>query len=212
MAGYERKFMEIMKNKLLNYSHMQLCLIALLWCLKATAQVKDSSYYSVPIYPIQYASDLKLQGDDIYCSGVTYETKLRDGFSTYAYLQKFNKTLQLVWSLKFDSTKKSTVTGISFGKKKIFALVQHGENTAYSSDTFLMLYTISPEGKVLDKTFISPCFGYPSGMVVEKKQLWFAYAGSNSIYYSGSTSIRTILVQYYLAGFGSFGHICAGRI
>ena len=49
---------------------------------------------------IQYVEDVEWYGDEIYCSGYTFNTKINDGNATDAYLIRYDKNLSPLF-LKF---------------------------------------------------------------------------------------------------------------
>ena len=49
---------------------------------------------------IQYVEDIEWYGDEIYCSGYTFNTKINDGNATDAYLIRYNKNLSSVFKEK----------------------------------------------------------------------------------------------------------------
>lgn len=152
----------------------------------------------INLEPIDYVEDIKIDNNNFFVAGYTFKVQNYDGYSTNCFLNKFDKNLNLLWSLKLSFTNKSEIYKFEIFNNQIYALVQHGKNTNTTTDTNLYLYIISMKGKVIEKKNIGKCYSLPTNIVIENNKLWFAYSEPSSIYYNSSNIFKPILVEYNL--------------
>jgi len=151
---------------------------------------------NIPLGAIEYVEDMKVVGGDIFVAGYTFKVDKPDGYSTKSLLNRYDKNLKLVWSLVINTTNKSEINKIEIIGNKIYALTTHGKNTNKTSETFLMLYIISLEGKILDQTNFGRSFTKPSNIIQQGAKLHFSYSQPEGISYSDLGAVRPVLVEY----------------
>ena len=152
----------------------------------------------ITINSVEYIEDIKIDHNNFYVAGFTFKVSKPDGYSTNSLLGKYDKNLKLLWNLKLNLTSISEINKLEVYDNKIYALVKHGKNTNTTTETYMNLYVISMNGKIIEKIKIGNCYSNPTNIIIEKNKLWFAYPESSSKYYSTSNIIKTILVEYDL--------------
>lgn len=150
--------------------------------------------------PEEYVEDIKMYSSNFYVAGSKMSKILNsDGYSRNSFLNKYDKNLKLLWNTKLNlKDESSIVRKLEVFNNKIYALVQHGEETNSTTDTSINLYIISMDGKVIEKTKVGNCYSSPTNILIEKNKLWFAYSEPSSINNSPSNIIKPVLVEYDL--------------
>ena len=141
----------------------------------------------------QYIEDLKLYDDKIFCAGYTFRTSTDDGYSTDAYLVEYDtKTLKPKWSLKFDKYHSNKINSILRFEDKIYVLATQGYTTRNINERKLRisLIIINTKGEIEETVDIGPSFylgdSGVSNLVLQGKDLYFAYQKPNSSGFSGN--------------------------
>lgn len=143
---------------------------------------------------MQYVEDVDWVGDDIYCAGYTFKTKLNDGNSSDAYLTNYDSALKPKWSLKISDEPSNKINSILRHNDKIYALVTLGKVDGKGQDVSMNLLTISLDGVLEDKISFGRSFYSPSNMVVRGSNLIFGYSSSKGTSYVSEN--RSEVISY----------------
>ena len=136
---------------------------------------------------IQYVEDIEWYGDEIYCSGYTFNTKINDGNATDAYLIRYDKNLSPLWTLKISEEHTNIVYSFKRHKNKIYALVTQGNVKPLEQDVFISLFIISLDGKIEDRVNLGKTFHSPSNIEFVGDDLIFGNKVSDGVRYSSSS-------------------------
>lgn len=146
----------------------------------------------------EHVYQIVLNDQFIFCLGYSYK---EDGTGTYTRLNKYNDDLDLIWSLKIDSTHQNTFINIGILNNQIYLHGTHGEviKNPYQRTLYQYFYTIDLNGVIKDKTQIgqSNFFGTNANIIKNDNFLWLAYSEANSTNLS-SDSLTSIITSINL--------------
>lgn len=147
---------------------------------------------------IQYSSEIKVYNEDTYVSGKTYDFPGGDGNSTISYLKKFDKNLNLIWSLKIDSSEVSQIQKFNFFDNQLYALVIHGKSSLDLNEKSIYLYRISLTGEILEKTKIGRSNLRCTNLIKVKNKIWFSYSEyiTTSKVLTWPYIIKSVIIEY----------------
>jgi hypothetical protein len=176
--------------KLLSACFLILCFTSLCFGQKNILKAKFEN--------IEHLEDVKMYGDDIYCSGFSFKTIINDGNACDGYLVNYDKlTLKPKWSIKISDEPTNKVNSIIRLNDKIYALVTRGKELPSSQDVYLSLFVIKLNGEIEEKINFGPSFTSPSNIEIEGNNLCFGYQLGTNITYSNN-DLRSVIVKYNL--------------
>ncbi|WP_298157074.1 hypothetical protein [Flavobacterium sp.] len=153
-----------------------------------------SSYFD----NIGYVDDLKMYGEEIYCSGYSFDTTIDDGNASDAYLVKYDKnTLKPQWTLKVSDEPSNRINAVIKMKDRIYALVTQGTIQINSEDIYLSLFTITLNGEIEQRQRIGASVLNPSNFTSDGDNLFFGYQTKTATTYGGQ-DVRSVIVKYNL--------------
>lgn len=138
---------------------------------------------------IQYVEDVKVFDDFTYCLGYSYK---KDGYGNYSRLNKYDKKFNLVWSIKIDSTSKNQFDKIGFFENKIFISGVHGVSTNRELNVSRFLYSISMNGKILEKIKLGKSVIPSTNLEYYNNSIWIGYTEPENIEYGKGASICVV--------------------
>lgn len=157
--------------------------------------VSDDNSKTISFKDIQYVEDVKVFDGFTYCVGYSFK---KDGYGNYSRLNKYDKKLNLVWSLKIDSTAKNQFDKIGIFENKIFISGVHGVSTNRELNVSRFLYSISMNGKVLEKVNLGRSVIPSTNLEYYNNSIWIGYTEPENIEYGKGTNI-CVVASYNLS-------------
>ncbi|MFL9832584.1 hypothetical protein [Chryseobacterium terrae] len=145
---------------------------------------------------VEYVEDVEWVGEDIYCAGFSFKTKINDGNACDAYLIHYDTNLKPKWTLKISDEHTNKIFAVKRYKDKIYALVVQGIAVRADEDVFMKLFTINLGGTIEDKVNFGRTFNSPSNIVINGSNLIFGYRIANGTTYSAD--FKNEIINYNL--------------
>ena len=170
--------------------HILIVIMKIICASLISAQsVSDDSFETISFKDIQYIEDIKVSDDFTYCLGYSFK---KDGYGSYSRLNKYDKKLNLVWSLKIDSNAKNQFDKIGTFENKIFISGVHGVSTNRKLNVSRFLYSISMNGKILEKVNFGQSVIPATNLEYYNNSIWISYTEPENIEFGKGTNICVV--------------------